>query len=155
MKNEIIALHRQGKSNREISKILGIITKYNFLVSVQDYISFFNAFDSLLENKIRNKKEAITKSLEIVPIKYNEKILLAINSTEPEQFIKGPHDLSCSIDVALPIIYYLFNKHDSLLEALKENVVLGGASADRALLLALLYFKDELPKEWDNYIREI
>lgn len=138
-----------NKNTNEAFKLTEVLTNN------QDYSGFFKAFDDILEHKKANKKEAIINSLKYVPEGYHQNIKKALMTNNSEDFISGPHDLSCSIDVALPIIYYLFNKHESLFDALQENVILGGASGDRALLLGLLYFEDELPKKWDKYLKEI
>jgi len=116
----------------------------NVLTNNEDYKYLFDILDNV--NK-ENIKEVLTRS----KLSFKNKILNAIKY-EDDTFIKDVHELSCSIDVAFPIIFYLYNKHKSLIEALNENVILGGASGDRAIILALLYHPDKLPKEWDKYI---
>lgn len=134
-----------NKSNEEAIKLTEVLTNNN------DYLLFFKAFDEITKNKHLNKKELLTKIIKGLNVTYQSSLLKAVNSNNSSDFINGPHDLSCSIDVALPIIFYLYNKHLKLYDALEENVKLGGASSDRALLLGLLYYPDELPKEWDKY----
>lgn len=133
--------------NEPVDKALSLA---HLLTNNKDYDYYFNALDLILEKGKTSLDDAIT----LMPVNHQTKIKEAINATSVDDFVNSPHDLSCSIEVAMPIIFYLYNKHQNLLEALKENVVIGGASSDRALILAILYFPSELPKEWYGYIQQ-
>lgn len=135
-----------GKSLDEAYELTKVLTNND------DYYFYFEMFDYILESKDQNKQKALNKSIRLAPIKMKEKLENAIAKEDASEFIKDTHDLSCSIDVAMPIILYLYSKHNSLIDALKENVVLGGASADRAIILGLLYYPDILPIEWNKYL---
>lgn len=114
------------------------------LTNNKDYEILYN----ILENV---NKDNILKVVKNSNLSFKGKILNAINYND-DSFIKDIHELSCSIDVAFPIIFYLYNKHNNLLDALKENVILGGASSDRAIILATLYYPDKLKSEWNKYL---
>lgn len=132
------ALNMQVK---EALKLTLVLTNNN------NYELYFKALDLLLEKG----KQSLNEALMLMPKEHQEKIKLAINSNDASNFIKDTHDLSCSINYAMPVIFYLYNKHNNLLDALSENVVLGGASSDRALLLGLLFDDESLPEEWNYY----
>ncbi|MDD2574989.1 MAG: hypothetical protein PHD47_00810 [Acholeplasmataceae bacterium] len=113
------------------------------------YKNYFEAITLLLDKG----KEKLVEAISLMPREHQEKIKNAVNTNNAKDFIKDAHDLACSINVAMPIIFYLYNKHPKLIDALNENVILGGASGDRALLLGLLYYPSDLPKEWYSYLK--
>lgn len=99
---------------------------------------------------------SLTKIIEEIKVLIPKSFINSINdalSSNDDSFIKSTKMLSCSINYALPIIFYLYNKYDSLMDALKENVILGGASSDRAMIITVLYPNSILDENWNKYIR--
>lgn len=130
-------------TNEYAYKLASILTKNN------DYIIFYEIFDILIKEK--NKEKAIEAIMPLIPKPYINSITSAISYND-NSFIKSIKMLSCAIGYAIPIIIYLYKKHRRLINALSENIILGGASSDRAMLLTLLYPNDLLPKEWNKYL---
>jgi|SRR5690625_16357 len=129
------ALGRKSEDALKLTKVLTNNKEYDILFEILDNIN----------------KENIKEVIDATSLSFKDKILNAIKYSD-DSFIKDVHELSCSIDVAFPVIFYLYNKHNNLKDALNENVILGGASSDRAIILALLYYPAELDKEWEKYL---
>lgn len=138
-----------------IAKAYSLDNEYAFslaklLTTNLDYLRFYEIFDILMNTQDKQKDLEGIKAL--IPKSFINSINDALSSND-DSFIKSTKMLSCSINYALPIIFYLYNKYDSLMDALKENVILGGASSDRAMIITVLYPNSILDENWDKYIR--
>lgn len=122
----------------------------SLLTSNKDYLSFYHIFDILINSS--NKKKALKEIFTLVPKSYQNDIEIALSSND-DSFIKSTKMLSCSMTYAIPVIFYLYNKHLTLMDALRENVILSGASSDRAMILAVLYPNSELDSKYNQYYR--
>lgn len=111
------------------------------------YYLFFDVLFELLKEKPLNK--AIELSLSYAPEIYQEKLLKAVSIKDTNTFIKQYAGRACSIDQAIPVIIHILYHTNSFAEALELNARIGGASADRGLLIgSILGEIYDIPDQW-------
>jgi len=135
-----LAAKALNKSNNEAFEFTKVLTKD------ETYLELFNLLDLVIDNK--KSDDLILNNLNKLNNDLIDKIRNGILIKDTDEFLKHNDGTSCSVIKSMPIIFHLYLKHDNLLDALKENVVIGGASSDRALLLGFLYKNDNLPSDW-------
>jgi hypothetical protein len=143
-----IACKDHGLSNERAFEYCQI---YSNLSIFKDMFSFFDLLMAHMNTK--SIKKAIEKVLIDTPDGFKEAFTKAIEMEDTDAFIDQYAGRACPIKHALPVIIHLLYHTSSFEEALEKNALIGGASADRALLLgALLSEKYEINKDWMNHI---
>jgi hypothetical protein len=114
------------------------------------YLEYFNWLDTFVENLANH---SLKETLEILITKapsHQDRFEKAI-TLDPYTFTKDIVNTACHIDHAIPLVMNILFHTNDLKEALKLNVVLGGASSDRASIIGFIYsYISELPKEFTS-----
>ena len=58
----------------------------------------------------------------------------------------------CDISQAIPLIIHIVSKCESLEKAIELNALVGGDSADRALIIGMLFAWSNVPLEWEKHL---
>ena len=116
----------------------------------EHYLTYYLYIDVLFELlKDHALKDAIELALPYAPETYKEKIEYAMTINETNTFIKLHAGRACSIDQAIPVIIHILYHSESFTDALELNAKVGGASADRGLIIgAILNNVYEIPDQW-------
>lgn len=116
----------------------------------EHYLTYYLYFDVLIELlKDHSLKQAIELALAYAPDVYKEKLEHAISIKNTNTFIKLHAGRACSIDQAIPVIIHILYHTESFVEALELNAKIGGASADRGLIIgAILNEVYQIPDAW-------
>ncbi|RJX27351.1 MAG: hypothetical protein C4537_00910 [Acholeplasma sp.] len=122
----------------------------NVFSSRLEYKMLFQMFDQLMillnDHPLR---EAILKSLPWAPKGLVLKIEKGLEMSDTKSFIKQYSGTACSIYQSIPLIFHLLWHSTSLDELLEKNIILGGATSDRAMVLLALWNQyQEVPKEF-------
>jgi hypothetical protein len=70
------------------------------------------------------------------------------------EFISMHSGRGCDISQAIPLIIHIVTKCDSLEKAIELNAVIGGDSADRALIIGMLFAWSDVPPKWEKHLLE-
>jgi hypothetical protein len=118
------------------------------------YQSFYEMFDSILDHlKEKDLKDAIKSALNLGPIDYKTSLHQAIEMTDTNKFIDEYAGRACSVSDALPVIIHVLYHSHSFETALELNAKIGGASADRALLIGTILSQVyDIPNTWTKHI---
>jgi hypothetical protein len=124
--------------------LASLFTKKSF------YLDYYRMFDSILENpEEKNTKHAIEQSLIFAPKDKLPTLEKAIQMKDTNDFIEAYAGRACSVADALPVIIHVLYHATSFEDALNLNAKIGGASADRALLIgAILAQVYDIPTDW-------
>ncbi len=116
----------------------------------EDYLTYYLYFDVLFELlKEHSLKNAIELALSYAPDRYKEKLEKAISMEDTNAFIKHYAGRACSIDQAIPVIMHILYHSKNFKDALESNAKIGGATADRGLLMGpILSQVYEIPEAW-------
>lgn len=106
--------------------------------NLNEYQDFFNVFDILLSPSGLNLIESLKKSIHQAPPHYKLALEQALTSINLDLFINNYSGIACQIDQSLPLIFYVLSHSSSFEEMLKLNAKLGGATADRGLILGMI-----------------
>jgi hypothetical protein len=122
----------------------------NVFTKQDAYVSCYHMFDSILENlKEKGLKHAIKQSLILGPKEMQTSLEKAIDIKNTDEFINAYAGRACSIKDGIPVIIHILYHSKSFEDAINLNAKIGGASADRALLLgALLNQVYDIPESW-------
>lgn len=114
------------------------------------YLSYYKMFDSILENiKVLGLKKAIEEALNLGPKEMQETLKKAVSIKDTNHFIDTYAGRACSIEDAIPVIIHILYHTKSYESALELNAKIGGASADRALIIgAIINQVYDLPDTW-------
>ncbi len=121
------------------------------------YIDYMNMFDHLLIKLENTKlKDAILEVIEYAPISEKTKLSHISDTSNIDQFIENFAGRACSIDQSVPLIFYILYHAKDFTDALNINAQVGGASSDRALLLACFLSQVySLPLSWKEKVKPI
>jgi hypothetical protein len=116
----------------------------------EHYLTYYLYFDVLFELlKEHELKDAIELALPYAPEVYKEKLKHAMSIKDTNTFIKLHAGRACSIDQAIPVIIHILYHTESFTDALELNAKIGGASADRGLIIgAILSEIYQIPDSW-------
>ena len=103
------------------------------------YLKAYAWLDAILESDATADKQTIlSESLLRLEGYVTERFKAAINIKDTDVFIQDYVNTACHIDHALPLIVHIVYHTNSFEDALALNTAVGGASADRGLLIGLL-----------------
>ncbi|MCK7486795.1 MAG: ADP-ribosylglycohydrolase family protein [Bacillus subtilis] len=114
------------------------------------YREYYDLFDRLFE-AIQSKplREALESVVTFAPEQVREALTNALSMTDTLLFITRHAGTACHIPQAIPLIFHLLYHSSSYEEAVKWNVKIGGASADRAMLLGAFAAQGSpIPQDW-------
>jgi hypothetical protein len=133
--------------NIETSKAIELLSA---LTLIEDYAKFFVLFDKLLEGLTQeNKNNRLETLVKNAPSHYKNQLEQAIHMKDSKSFINLYSGTACHIKDAIPLIIHIMYHSNSYEEAITKNILLGGASSDRGMLIGALYCViDEIPKNW-------
>lgn len=116
----------------------------------EHYLTYYLYFDVLFEFlNDHSLKHSIELALNFAPDLYKEKLEHAISIKDTHMFIKLHAGRACSIDQAIPVIVHILYHTDGFADALELNAKIGGASADRGLIIgAILNEVYPIPDDW-------
>jgi len=139
-----LAAKSSGVSNENAWALTGTFTDDSH------YVAFFKILDNLFEAlESDDMKEAIEKQLEDVPTQFRFKFMQAMHTEDTKPFLQHFANTGPSIHHALPLAFHILYHTDSFEAAVEKNLTIGGASAERALLIgAIRGKKDGVSKEW-------
>lgn len=139
-----IACRDHGLTNERAFEYCQIYSNMSIFKDMYDFFDLLMAY-----MKTKTVKEAIKKVLVDTPDMFKEAFTKAVEMEDTDAFIDQYAGRACPIKHALPVIIHLMYHTSSFEEALEKNALIGGASSDRALLLAaLLSEKYEINRNW-------
>ena len=122
----------------------------------QTFLEFYRLFDALILAIPSKGKEAFVDGIKLAPKAYQVPLTKAIEMTDTNQFIEAYAGRACGVDQALPLIYHLLYHAKTFEEAIERNALMGGASADRAIVIGvLMHFFDKVPKDWVDKVKPL
>jgi hypothetical protein len=123
------------------------------LTQEQDFLAVFAMFDHLLHDlPTKGMRPAIKEAIKLAPASMKVALQKALDLTNTTEFITNHSGTACHIPQAIPLIVHILYHTTSLEEALEKNVVLGGASCDRAQTIgALAGVAYSMPPAWLAY----
>ncbi len=112
----------------------------NVLSTRLEYKMLFQMFDQLfVELQSYPMKDAIQRSLHLAPKGLIHKIEKGLEMSDTKSFIKTYSGTACSIYQAIPLIFHLLSHSESVQDLLERNIVIGGATSDRAMVLLAIW----------------
>lgn len=126
-----------------------VLTSFNANSSFTNLLyHLFNDLTSGVE-----KEEALRKNIKFAPFIYQDKLTHSLHKVDSEFFIKNFSGVACEISQAFPLIYHLVAHNNTWEEAMTKNVILGGASSARGILISAIFnIIDGIP---DKYIDKL
>jgi hypothetical protein len=115
-----------------------------------EYREFFEMFDYIFENiATLPRLELLRNAIKLAPESYQEKLTKALTMEDTRAFIKQYAGIACHIPQSVPLIFRILNQCTTYQDMVETNVRLGGASAERAMLLGAIFAQvSDIPKEW-------
>ena len=123
-----------------------------FFSSSEDYKSYYKMFDILLSLNRKIEKQDIKKALKYAPRKDKANIIKSIEMNNTNDFISMHSGRGCDISQAIPLIIHIVTKCESLEKAIELNALVGGDSADRALIIGMLFAWSNVPLKWEKHL---
>lgn len=119
------------------------------LSSRLEYKMLFAMFDQLfIELNTHDMRASIIHTLPLAPKGLVHKIEKGLEMEDTKSFIHAYSGTACSIYQAIPLIFHLLSHSHSVMELLEKNIVIGGATSDRAMVLLALWNQYQpVPKE--------
>lgn len=115
------------------SKVLtGYTNTKHFLDMLFDVLDNVNEF---------NKLDVLKNSLKYAPDEYLVSLEKAISMNDINEFIFEYSGVACGLEQSFPLIYYIVAHYDTWEDALRENVILGGASCARGIFISAIFNK--------------
>ena len=123
--------------------------------NLEEYKEFYETFDLLFKDlESMPMKEALQKSIQNAPKQYGFKLTMAVNMEDVKSFILQLVNTSCPIKYAIPLTYAILAHTNSYQEAVELNTKLGGASADRGMLIGAIYSQiSDIPEDWQKHLK--
>ncbi|MGE4571165.1 MAG: hypothetical protein AB7E09_00250 [Candidatus Izemoplasmatales bacterium] len=114
------------------------------------YEEFFKMFDLLFDYlKVFTLQEALEKAITECPNHFELAFKKALEVKDTDEFIEKYAGRACPYKHALPVIVHLLYHYSSYEDVTMANALIGGASADRGLLLgAILSEVYRIPEKW-------
>jgi hypothetical protein len=109
----------------------------------RSYYDFFKLFDHILNHLHLGLKQAVESSLPLSPALYQEALKQAFLMTDTERFIETYAGRACAIRMSIPVVIHLLSHHQNFDDTIQANILIGGAIADRAMLLGMIYHQVE------------
>ncbi len=106
--------------------------------NLNEYQDFFNVFDTLLSPSGLNLIESLKKSIHQAPPHYKLALEQALITQDLDVFINEHSGIACQINQSIPLIFYILSHSNSFKDMLHLNAKLGGATADRGLILGMI-----------------
>lgn len=111
----------------------------NILTRDKKYLDYFKFFDTLLEFlRTRPLKESLEAVVSLAPEMHQNALQKAIELTDSNHFIKSYASRSCAYPGAIAVIFHILYHTSDFEQVLSKNALIGGASADRGLLLGMI-----------------
>lgn len=105
-----------------------------------EYKMLFQMMDQLfIELESHPMKDAIRRTLHLSPRGLVHKIEKGLDMNDTKAFIKGYAGTACSIYQSIPLIFHLLSISESVQDLLERNIVIGGATSDRAMVLLAIW----------------
>ncbi len=99
-------------------------------------------------------EDSLRQNIKNAPKSYQEALTKALTDIDVETFIDEYSGVACGLSQAFPLIYYILSHNDSTEDALRQNVVLGGASCARGIFISAIMSKiDPLKEEYKNTLK--
>ncbi|TVP95802.1 MAG: ADP-ribosylglycohydrolase family protein [Acholeplasmatales bacterium] len=103
------------------------------------YLSAYRWLDAILSSETtRSKQVVLEETRHHLGEYFTDRFEAAISVSDTDVFIRDYVNTACHIDHALPLILHIVYHTNSFEAALSLNTAIGGASADRGLLVGLL-----------------
>jgi hypothetical protein len=133
-----------GRPNDQVWDLAQLFTN---LTIYREYYDFFDRlFESLQSKPLR---EALETVIPFAPDLVRESLSKALTMTDTLLFITRHAGTACHIPQAIPLIFHLLYHSSCYEEVVKWNVKIGGASADRGMLLGAIASQGSpIPQDW-------
>lgn len=113
---------------------LKTLTKYPLS---SDLMMMFLKLFELLETE--SKEKALKKAIQYAPVEYKESLEKALSMNDINEFIFNHAGIACGLEQSIPLIIYIVAHFDHWEDALRENVILGGASSARGIFISAIF----------------
>lgn len=104
-----------------------------------NYLAYFKLFDFILNHLALGLQKAIEQAIEVAPTIYQSILKQAIQIKDTETFVINHAGRACAIQYSIPVIIHLLYHHHTFEAAMDANIIIGGAIADRAMFLGMIY----------------
>jgi hypothetical protein len=109
------------------------------LTNKEEYLHSYHMFDAILNAlSAQGLKEILPKAIQLAPKRFTVQLQKALSMTDTTAFVKDYAGPACAINQSVPIIIHLLYHSTSLLDAWQRNALIGGAIAERAMLLSMI-----------------
>ncbi len=130
-----------------IDKAIELTTLFSINNDYQTYMLMFEQLFIALDK--HTIKDAVLKTIKYAPKHELLKFEHISSIDDIDQFIESYAGRACSIDQSVPLVMYILYHAKSYEKALEINAQVGGASSDRALLLATFLSQVyDMPSNW-------
>jgi hypothetical protein len=115
-----------------------------------EYASFYQVFDYIFDHVGRKPlTDILLESIQLAPAHYQIHLKAALDMDDTHLFVSKHAGISCHIPYSIPVIFHLLSHATSFEALVEKNTRLGGASADRGLLLgAIMHQISPVPQSW-------
>lgn len=127
------------------------------LTGYENTLAFNEMLYSLLVNlQSMSKKEALLKSITFAPEVYKESLNKAVTMKNLNEFLYSYAGVACGLDQSFPLIYFLVAHSDNWEDALRSNVILGGASSARGIFISAIFnLIDGIDEKYEHLLNKV
>ena len=120
-----------------------------------DYNQFFRAFDQLfIKLRTKSLRQSLEEVISITPYHLQEAIKKGLEFENADEYLAQYAGTEAFLPEAIPLIFHILYHTNSLEEAVEYNILLGGSSADRALLIGAIYSQiTKVPAAWRKKVK--
>ncbi|MEC9485101.1 MAG: hypothetical protein UMR38_04430 [Candidatus Izemoplasma sp.] len=134
-----LVIHEHFKEDRIKTglRYAHVFTSYKH---TKHFMLLFKQLLNDLDNGI-SMKETLQQNIKNAPASYQPSLTKALTDIDIDSFIKEYSGVACGLDQAVPLIFYILAHNDTTAAALKQNIILGGASCARGIFISALMNK--------------
>lgn len=120
-----------------------------------DYNQFFRAFDQLfIKLKTKSLRQSLEEVISITPYHIQEAIKKGLEYASADEYLANYAGTEAFLPEAVPLIFHILYHTSSFEEAINYNILLGGSSADRALMIGAIYAQiAPIPTAWRKKVK--
>lgn len=132
----LLASYENDSIKNKIHDILPHLKTLTSYPLSSDLMMMFLKLFELLETTSKDK--ALKKAIGYAPKEFHKSLEKALTDMDKNEFIMEYAGIACGLEQSIPLIIYIVAHYDTWEEALRENVILGGASAARGIFISAI-----------------
>jgi len=132
------AIYESKKITNKVEDSLKYAKVFTCYPAIRNFTELlFNLFNDL-SNGVE-KEQSLLNSIKYAPAEYQESLKHSLHKVDTHFFIDKFSGVACDLHQSFPLIYHLIAHNDTWEEALTQNVILGGASSARGILISAIF----------------